>query len=344
MDFERFLDPSKEWSNDSPELIELVELGKKYSNPLGKHPGKSTPVQFLGNLLGLLGLSMKSRKDSEGKRWYRLNEEVINDPIRQQVLTCVEAKLSQPKEEIDWEAAINEAHGVSSENQPQTQTEQELEGTAPSPQVLYTNQVEGAVHNLESQGVTEREIGVNTFGADNHPQTQAEQPLEETAPSPQVLYTNQVEGAVNKSESQGVDREVQKMTDSRSDLERLIDAFEAVGSFEDFAEVAGGREVSTVEDAIAFASSQPRRQQLSKWLAELQPSTFDLQPLTDSAEAIADSLAPKCFVVGQQLKGHRYSFAGKVAKVLESFGDWCETTLGTISLTEVGEGRSWSFA
>lgn len=151
MSFDRFLSPEKEWSNDSPELIALVELGKKYSNPLGKHPGKSTPVQFLGNLLGLFGLRMKSRKDSEGKRWYRLDQEVINDPIRQQVLTCIEAKLTQPKEEIDWEAAINEAHGISADNKPQTQSEQAPKGTAPSPQVLYTNQLEGAVENLESQ-------------------------------------------------------------------------------------------------------------------------------------------------------------------------------------------------
>jgi hypothetical protein len=93
-DFERFLDPDQEWSNDSPELIALIKLGKKHSNALGKHPGKATPIQFLGNLLGLFGLKLTSRKDSEGKRWYRLNEEVINDPTRQQVLACLETKLS----------------------------------------------------------------------------------------------------------------------------------------------------------------------------------------------------------------------------------------------------------
>jgi hypothetical protein len=112
MNFERFLDPEKEWSNESPELIALVELGKKYSNALGKHPGKATPVQFLGNLLGLFGLKLKSRKDGEGKRWYRLNEEVLSDPTRQQVLACIEIKLTHPKEDIDWESAINEAHGI----------------------------------------------------------------------------------------------------------------------------------------------------------------------------------------------------------------------------------------
>jgi hypothetical protein len=98
-----------------------------------------------------------------------------------------------------------------------------------------------------------------------------------------------------------------------------------------------------VEGALLYQSAH-RRRQLEQWLAELYPSSFTLQPSTEPAKAIADSLAPKCFVVGQQLKGHRYSFAGKVAKVLESFGDWCETTLGTVALAEVGEGRSWTFA
>jgi hypothetical protein len=137
MNFERFLDPEKEWSNENPELIALVELGKKYSNALGKHPGRATPIQFLGNLLGLFGLKLKSRKDREGKRWYRLNEEVLSDPIRQQVLTCIETKLTQPREKIDWESAINEAHGIKTENQPETQVEQALEVTAPSLFSIY---------------------------------------------------------------------------------------------------------------------------------------------------------------------------------------------------------------
>jgi hypothetical protein len=155
MNFDQFLDPDKEWSNESAEVITLVELGKIHSNALGRHPGKATPIQFLGNLLSLFGLKLKSRKDGDGKRWYRLNEEVLSDPTRQQVLACIETKLTQPKEEIDWESAINEAHGIKTENQPQTQTEQDLECTAPSPNFLYTNQLEGAVNNfnLESHDV-----------------------------------------------------------------------------------------------------------------------------------------------------------------------------------------------
>jgi hypothetical protein len=163
MNFERFLDSDKEWSNESLELVELVELGKKHSNALGRHPGKATPVQFLGNLLGLFGLKLKSRKDGEGKRWYRLNEEIINDPIRQQVLTCIETKLTQPKEKIDWESAINEAYGTQTGKQPEIHVEQALEVTAPSPEILYTNQLEGAVNNstLESHEVDQVLGGVD---------------------------------------------------------------------------------------------------------------------------------------------------------------------------------------
>jgi hypothetical protein len=60
--------------------------------------------------------------------------------------------LTQPKEKIDWESAINEAHGIQTENQPEAYAEQALEVTAPSPKILYRNQLEGAVNNstLES--------------------------------------------------------------------------------------------------------------------------------------------------------------------------------------------------
>jgi hypothetical protein len=56
----------------------------------------------------------------------------------------------------------------------------------------------------------------------------------------------------------------------KSDLERLVDALDTVGSFEEFSEVVGGREIGAVEDAIAFASSQPRRRQLTEWHEQLQ--------------------------------------------------------------------------
>jgi hypothetical protein len=249
----------------------------------------------LGNLLGLFGLKLKSRKDREGKRWYRLNEEVLSDPIRQQVLTCIETKLTQPREKIDWKSAINEAHGIKTENQPQTQTEQGLEVTAPSPNFLYTNQLEGAVNNstLESQGLNQVSEEVLTdptrqqvltcietkltqpkeeidwesaineahgIKTENQPQTQTEQGLEVTAPSPNFLYTNQLEGAVNNFNLES------------HDVEQILEAFEFCQTPDDFAAAVEGYPSELVEDAISLAPDQPRRSQLRQWNKSSPPA------------------------------------------------------------------------
>jgi hypothetical protein len=188
MDFKQFLNIDKEWSNESPELIKLLELSKKHSNSLGKHPGKSTPIQFLGNLLGLFGLKLKSRKDGKGKRLYQLDKEVLDDPIRQQVLACIETRFTEPRKEIDWQTTINQVRSILSENQPQVNTSSGLEITAPSPQFIYTNQLEGAV-NISSNQIDSEKA--------NQPEPYTESDLEVTAPSPQFIYINQLEGAVN---------------------------------------------------------------------------------------------------------------------------------------------------
>ena len=232
MKFEQFLDPDKEWSNESPELIALVELGKKYSNPLGRHPGKATPVQFLGNLLGLFGLKLKSRKDGEGRRWYRLDEEVISDPIRQQVLTCVETKLTQPKEKIDWESAINEAHCTQTEKQPEVQTEQALEVTAPSPNFLYTNYSEGAVNNSTSES---HEV-------------------------------DQISGGVSEPVEPMTAAEVGEVTEAVEGI-KLVELLATIQTAEAFAQTVQGLPSETVEDAIASQDTQPKRLQLTEWYA-----------------------------------------------------------------------------
>jgi hypothetical protein len=107
---------------------------------------------------------LKSRKDRNGNRLYHLNKEGDNEIIRQEVLDCIEAKLTQPKEKIDWESAINEAHGAQTDKTAETETEQGLEVTAPSPNFLYTNYIEGAVNNSTSKShdvelLTTAEVG-----------------------------------------------------------------------------------------------------------------------------------------------------------------------------------------
>jgi hypothetical protein len=256
MNFERFLDPDKEWSNRSPELIALLDLGKKHSNALGRHPGNATPVQFLGNLLGLLGFKLKSRKDSEGKRWYKLNEEILNDPIRQQVLTCVEAKLTQPKEKIDWESAIKEAHGIQTENQPETQAEQDSDSTAPSPKILYTNQLEGAVNNSTLESHDE----------------------------------DQVLGGVTEPVESMTAAKVEEVTEA-ADGAKLVEFLSVLSAVEAFAAVIEGYSEATVEDedAIASQNTQPERL-LNHWEVAAKVPAAEVVEVMEANEATRLSL------------------------------------------------------
>jgi hypothetical protein len=358
MGFEQFLDLSREWSNDSPELIKLVALGKQHSNALGKHPGKSTPVQFLGNLLGLFGLRLKSKKDSEGKRWYRLNEEVINDPTRQQVLDCIEAKLSQPKEEIDWEAAINEAHGTQTEKTAETEAEQGLEGTAPSPQVLYTNQLEGAVNKLDLESHPVMEISDGE--SEPNPIAQLAEvllychALDKFATATREYTPEQVEAAIACQDSVSHRQQLHKWFEASwnqmdrvqsqgdSFVEELAITLSLCESPDDFAAAVEWYLNEVVEDAIALQNSQPIRQRLTEWYQQLQvepsedePSsagqqvvkqdertqapTFNLQPST------APEPQPEPIRVGQ-----------RVWAWIAAFNRW-----GRGVVSEVLEGVSW---
>lgn len=159
MDFEKFLDPEVEWSNDSPEVLELVKQGKKHSNALGVYPGQQSNIRYLGSLLKMLGMKLKcTRKEGKDKRFYQLDQEGLATPTRLQVLACIENRFTQPEEKLDWENAINEAHGIMPENDPLTQSEQASQPTARTPQILYRNEVPPVSRNLglESQG--DREV------------------------------------------------------------------------------------------------------------------------------------------------------------------------------------------
>jgi hypothetical protein len=159
MGFEQFLDPEVEWSNDSPEVLELVKQGKKHSNALGVYPGQQSNIRYLGSLLKMLGMKLKcTRKEGKDKRFYQLDQEGLTTPTRLQVLACIENRFAQPEEKLDWESAINEAHGIMPENDPLTQSGQAFQPTARTPEILYRNEVPPASRNLglESQG--DREV------------------------------------------------------------------------------------------------------------------------------------------------------------------------------------------
>lgn len=105
-----------EWSNNTPALVDLCQKAKKFKNVLGVQ-GKISNTQYLGRLLGLIGLKLKSRKVGKNERRYSLDKDVLNDSTRLQVLDCIERKFTgKEKEAIDWQATLNEVNGVVDES------------------------------------------------------------------------------------------------------------------------------------------------------------------------------------------------------------------------------------
>jgi hypothetical protein len=69
---EKFLDSSKDWSGDDFEVLELYERCKKkaITNLLG-HPGKMKPMQWLNQLLSLIGCKLICRRTKQNGVVYR---------------------------------------------------------------------------------------------------------------------------------------------------------------------------------------------------------------------------------------------------------------------------------
>lgn len=110
------------------------------------------------------------------------------------------------------------------------------------------------------------------------------------------------------------------------------------------------RVVGERREALAIQSAQPVRQTLS-WSPSAEVEASVRQAVSQEALATQEipseptelPSTPKAFVVGQRLKGLRDGFfAGKVAKVTEAFGDWCQTTLGYVTMDEI-DGGCWAF-
>jgi hypothetical protein len=159
MGFEQFLDPEVEWSNDSSEVLELVKQGKRHGNALGIYPGQQSNIRYLGSLLKQFGMKLKcTRKEGKDRRFYQLDQEALTDPTRLQVLACIENRFTQLEEKLDWESAINEAHGILPENDPLTQSGQDSQPTARTPQILYRNEVSPVSKNSDLQSQGDREV------------------------------------------------------------------------------------------------------------------------------------------------------------------------------------------
>jgi hypothetical protein len=203
----------------------------------------------------MLGLKLKcTRKEGKDKRFYQLDQEGLTTQTRLQVLACIETRFTQPEEKLDWESAINEAHGILPENDPLTQSEQASQPTARTPKILYRNEGSPASRNLglESQG--DREV------------------LEAAAGQ-----KSEVENGAT-SESRG----------ERSLLARLTESLEYCRTPKDLFLVLEGLDATSeqVEDAIALQPTAPQRQKLSQWWEEI----LTAGRLTESSDQPRDGL------------------------------------------------------
>lgn len=115
LNFERFLDSSRVWHKDSPELIELTIEGRKqrhvnalgFSVPIlakGPNKGKADGIRYLRKLLDLVGLRLgpchKKRVDGQVLNTYSLDESWLSDPTWLAVQQAVERKFTQF--EAEW--------------------------------------------------------------------------------------------------------------------------------------------------------------------------------------------------------------------------------------------------
>jgi len=284
MGFDTFLDPSREWTNESPEVIALKKLGEKHSNAIGISPGKLAPMQYLSCLLSQLGLNLKSRKEGKTKRIYSLDVLALNDPTRNHVLRCIEERLSQNRPKLNWEAAINEALGIPPENQALSQSQQAIQPPAPAPQNVYISDGLGVSTEISAQNQNESALSEKAqlclealadLETPSHPTICTSEQLlelfveveavgqqcEEELPSGFWSRARVALGVVSESlESNTINAPT--VGGLAGLVERLAYAF----NFKAFCRVISGWATEVIEDAIALQDGQPLRSKMTRWL------------------------------------------------------------------------------
>jgi hypothetical protein len=284
MGFDTFLDPSREWTNDSPEVIALKKLGEKHSNAIGISPGKLAPMQYLSCLLSQLGLNLKSRKEGKTKRIYSIDILALNDPARNHVLRCIEERLSQNRPKLNWEAAINEDEGIPPKNQDLSQSQQAIQPPAPAPQNVYISDGLGVSTEISAQNQNESALSEKAqlclealadLETPNHPTICTSEQLlelfveveavgqecEEELPSGFWSRASVALGVVSESlESNTINAPT--VGGLAGLVERLAYAF----NFKAFCRVISGWATEVIEDAIALQDGQPLRSKMTRWL------------------------------------------------------------------------------
>ena len=139
------------WSDESPELLELVKRGKdkKVASALGMGVGQSTPTAYLRRVCRLIGVKLKHDRKRKNKKQITLvsiYQPALHDPDRLVILECIDRRLQKyvtgEIPVMDWgltptqpnchtpvmaTVAENETAPKTPVNQPQTQIEQELQ-------------------------------------------------------------------------------------------------------------------------------------------------------------------------------------------------------------------------
>ena len=119
---EKFLEPGKIWTQETPEVIELLELCKKkaLANLLG-HPGKMKPIQWLNKLLSLIGSKLVCKQ-------------VKQNGVQRRQYSYI-AEQSRPKnwDELAAFTSEKQAKKISDIKEAEALAAQELETVAPPP-------------------------------------------------------------------------------------------------------------------------------------------------------------------------------------------------------------------
>lgn len=248
-----FLDSGDEWTDDSPELVALVERAKQHTNALGCHPGSQSNIRFLGKLLAVLGLKLKSRKIGKETRCYHINVDVVNDPVRLQVLACIERKFLETRTEnltqADWENAKNEAHGILPTDETQIQSEQGLQVETRTPPNVYRNEGVRVSRNLALESQGDGEVL----------ETAVVQKLELEELIEALPFAETVEDFASIVEDSLLD------TVEVSATELLAESLSTVESVEEFQEIAEWYEPTELLDAIAASATLPLRSKLRRF-------------------------------------------------------------------------------
>ena len=119
---EKFLEPGKVWTQEDPEVIELLELCKKkaIANLLG-HPGKMKPIQWLNKILSLIGRKLIGKNVKQNGVQYR------------EYSFLPEASLPTDWDILATFTAEKQAKKISDIKEAEILAAQELEAVAPPP-------------------------------------------------------------------------------------------------------------------------------------------------------------------------------------------------------------------